>query len=98
MMVKYKNGSIHVDMTEFPYREGDHVTIVIQHLTTKDGDEDIYYRGHITEIEEEREGFWARLEDDQDKEEFFHFGEIEAVLDGYKIPFFGGWTKRNDKT
>jgi hypothetical protein len=38
----------------------------------------------------------AVLDDDSDQEEFFHFEDIEAVLDGDKIPFLGCWTKRKD--
>jgi hypothetical protein len=70
------------------------VTIVVRFWTTKEDEEDIYYHGYITEFDEEREGFWAKLDDNPKVEELFHYGDIEAVLDGDKIPFFGGWTKR----
>jgi hypothetical protein len=33
-------------------------------------------------------------DDDPVNEDFFYYGDIEAVIDGDKIPFFGGWTKR----
>lgn len=94
MKVKYKNGSVYSGYVDFPFQKSDHITIVVRYWNTKEDEEDIYYHGHITEIEEDMEGFWAVLEDDPGREEFFHFGDIEAVFDGDKIPFFGGWTKR----
>ncbi|MCM2532281.1 hypothetical protein NDK43_07630 [Neobacillus pocheonensis] len=94
MKVKYKDGSIFGHgLTDFPYREGDYVTIVVRYWT-KENEDNIYYHGHITELEDERVGFWARLDDDLENEEFFHFSDIEAVFNGDKIPFFGGWKKR----
>jgi hypothetical protein len=95
MKVKYKNGSIYgPGLVDFPYQEGDYITIVVRYWDTTEDEDDIYYHGHITEFEDEREGFWARLDDAPDNEEFFHFGDLEAVSDGDKIPFLGGWTKR----
>ncbi|OIK04881.1 hypothetical protein BIV60_27815 [Bacillus sp. MUM 116] len=97
MKVKYKDGSIYgPGLTDFPYQEGDYVTIVVRYWTSKEED-DLYYHGHITQLEDERVGFWAVLDDDPDQEEFFHFGDLEAVFDGDKIPFLGGWTKRQQK-
>lgn len=97
MKVKYKDGSIYgPGLTDFPYQEGDYVTIVVRYWTNKEVEDDLYYHGHITQLEDEREGFWAVLDDDPDQEEFFHFGDIEAVFDGDKIPFLGGWTKRRE--
>ena len=97
MKVKYKDDRIYGQgLTDFPYQEGDYVTIVVRYWTVKEDDEDIYYHGHITQLEDERVGFWAVLDDDPDQEEFFHFGDIEAVFDGDKIPLLGGWTKRKD--
>ncbi|MED1472692.1 hypothetical protein [Bacillus salipaludis] len=42
----------------------------------------IYNIMDITQLEDERVGFWAVLDDDPDQEEFFHFVDIEAVFDG----------------
>jgi hypothetical protein len=100
MKVKYKDGSIYgPDLTDFPYQEGDYVTIVVRYWTVKEEveDKDIYYHGRITQLEDERVGFWAVLDDEPNQEEFFHFGDIEAVLDGDRIPFLGGSTKRIKK-
>lgn len=98
MKVKYKDGSIYgPGLVDFPFQEGDYVTIVVRFWTAKEVDEDIYYHGHITQLEDEREGFWAVLDDDPNQEEFFHFGDIEAVGDGNKIPFLGGWAQRRQK-
>jgi hypothetical protein len=97
MKVKYKNGSIYVGLTDFPYQEGDYVTIVVQYWTSNEDGEDIYYHGRITQLEDEREGFWAVLDDNPDQEEYFHFGDIEAVIDGDRIPFLGGTSKRIEK-
>ncbi|MBT2739039.1 hypothetical protein [Bacillus sp. ISL-7] len=47
--------------------------------------DDVYYHGHITEFEEERDGFWVRLDDDPDRENFFHFGDIDTVFNSDKI-------------
>jgi hypothetical protein len=98
MKVKYKAGSIYgPGLTDFPYQEGDYVTIVVRYWVKGDEDDDIYYHGHITDFEDERVGFWARLDDDPDTEEFFHYRDIEAVFDGDRIPFLGGTTKRIKK-
>lgn len=48
----------------------------------------IYYHGYITEFDEEREGFWVRLDDNPKVEELLHYGDIEAVFDVDKLPFF----------
>ena len=82
MKVKYKAGSIYSDLTDFPYREADYVTIVVRYWTCKENEDDIYYHGHITEVDEVRDGFWARLDDDPVNEDFFYYGDIEAVIDG----------------
>lgn len=48
MKVKYKAGSIYGSgLTDFPYKEGDYVTIVVRYWTSKEDDEDIYYHGYI---------------------------------------------------
>ena len=94
MKVKYKDGSL-MGVTDFSFREDDYVTIVVRYWVKKDDDEDdIFYHGYITELNEEREGFWVRLDDDPVKEEFFTFREIEAVIPGDRIPFLAGTTKR----
>lgn len=94
MKAKYKNGSL-LGTVDFTFKEDDYVTIVVRYWVKNDEDEeDLYYHGVITALEEEREGFWAVLDDDSDREEFFHFGDIEAVFDGDRIPFLGGTTKR----
>lgn len=94
MKVRYRDSSVYYGLVDFPYKEGDYVTIVCLYWGNNEEDPDIYYHGHITEFDEEREGFWAVLDDDPDREEFFHYGDIEAVFDGDRIPFFGGSTKR----
>jgi hypothetical protein len=97
MKVKYKPGSIYIGLTDFPFNIDDYVTIVVRYWTSKELEDDIIYYGHITEFDEEMDGFWAVLDDDPDREELFHFGDIEAVNYGDKIPFMGGWTKRRMK-
>ena len=98
MKVKYKNGSIYSPgLADFPYKEGDYVVIVVRLWTTKEDEDDLYYHGHITEIDETRGGFWARLDDTPDIADFFSFVDIEAVFDYDKIiSFLGGWTKRKE--
>ena len=54
----------------------------------------MYQHGFITEFDEECKRFWARLDDGTDKEEFFSFGELEAIIPGNRIPFLSGTTKR----
>lgn len=98
MKVKYKYGSLHIGLTDFPYKEGDYVTIVVKYWTTKGDEDDIYYHGHITEFEEERDGFRAVLDDDSNREEFFHYGDLEAVLPGDRISFLGGSTMRKKES
>ncbi|MDX1805920.1 MAG: hypothetical protein R3267_02685 [Paenisporosarcina sp.] len=93
MKVKYKDGSL-LGVTDFSFREDDYVTIVVRYWVKKDDEDDIYYHGFITELNEEREGFWVRLDDAPDKEEFFTFTEIETVLPGDRIPFLEGTTTR----
>ena len=94
MKVKYKEGSL-LSVTDFTFKEEDYVTIVVRYWVKKDDDEDdVYYHGFITEFDEEREGFWTRLDDGPNKEEFFSFGELEAVIPGDRIPFLAGTTKR----
>jgi hypothetical protein len=98
MKVKYNEHSIYWGLVDFPFKEGDYVTIVEQYWRNQDSEDndypDIYYHGHITEFEEEREGFWAVLDDDTERAEFFHYGDLEAVLPGDRIPFLGGSTMR----
>ena len=58
MKVKYKDGSIYgPGLTDFPFHEGGYVTIVVRFWTVKEDEEDIYYHGHITQLEDERVGF-----------------------------------------
>lgn len=95
MKVNYKPGTLYTNPSEFGFQEGDHVTIVVTFWVKRDEEEeDVYYHGTITEFDEEREGFWARLEDVPEKEEFFHFGDLEAVIPGNRIPFLLGTTVR----
>lgn len=43
MKVKYKDGSIYgPGLVDFPYQEGDYVTIVVRYWTVKEEAEDIY--------------------------------------------------------
>ena len=94
MKVKYKNGSL-FQGNDFTFQEDDYVTIVVHYWGKRGNDEDdVYYHGFITEFDEEREGFWARLDDGPDKEEFFRFSELEAVIPGDRIPFLAGTTKK----
>lgn len=79
----------------FNFKEGDYVTIIVRYWTVKNEEEDLYYHGTITEIDEEREGFWAVLDDDKEREEFFAFPDLEGVIEGERIPFLGGTTKRS---
>lgn len=94
MKVKYKNGSMYTDLTEFPYKEGDYVTIVVRYWTAEEDEDNIYYHGYITGIDEQQQVFWARLEHKPKEDELFHFSDIEAVIDGDKIPFLARWKKR----
>jgi hypothetical protein len=62
MKVKYKDGSIYgPGLTDFPYQEGDYMMIVVRYWTSKEVEDDLYYHGHITQLEDERVGFWAGL-------------------------------------
>lgn len=95
MKVNYKPGSPYTSPSEFPFKEDDYVTIVVNFWVKKDEEEDdIYYHGVITEFDEDRDGFWAVLDDDPEREEFLNFGHLEAVVPGDRISFFAGTTKR----
>ncbi|HER2162549.1 TPA: hypothetical protein VJS59_001647 [Streptococcus pyogenes] len=76
----------------FPFAEGDYVTIVVRYLYIKDLEDELYYHGTLTNVEEQ--GFWCVLDDDKTKEEYFSFLDVENVIDGDRIPFFAGTTKR----
>ena len=76
----------------FPFVEDDYVTIVVHYLYVNDSDEDLYYQGIITSIEEG--GFWCVLDTDKTKEEHFSFSEIESVIPGDRRPFLNGTTGR----
>lgn len=86
MKVKYSHGEGY-----FPFVKGDYVTVVVRYLHTKDLEDELYYHGTVTEIDEQ--GFWCVL-DDKTKEEYFSFLDVENVIDGDRIPFFAGTTKR----
>ncbi|WP_050613355.1 hypothetical protein [Bacillus testis] len=94
MKVRYKTGSIFIGETDFNYQPDDYVTIIVEYWTTKEDDDDTYYHGVITRIEEDQSGFWAILNDDKAQEKFFAFADLEGVIDGDRIPFLGGTTKR----
>ncbi|MFA1782352.1 hypothetical protein ACDX77_18945 [Bacillus velezensis] len=86
MKVKYSHSE-----GNFPFAKGDYVTVVVRYLYVKDLEDELHYHGTVTEIEED--GFWCVL-DDKIKEEYFSFLDIENVIDGDRIPLFGGTTKR----
>ena len=90
MKVKYRH-----EEGQFPFKEGDDITVVVHYLYVKDTEDELYYHGKLTKIEEE--GFWCVLEDDETKEEYFSFLDVENVIWGDRIPFLGGTTKRADK-
>ncbi|MGD6879924.1 hypothetical protein [Bacillus infantis] len=95
MKVNYKPGSIYSNPADFPFKEDDYVTIVVRFWVKKAEDESsLYYHGVITEFDEEQDGFWAVLDDDPEREEFFHFGDLEAVISGERIPSLAGTKKR----
>ncbi len=75
----------------FPFAKGDYVTVVVRYLYVKGLEDELYYHGTLTEIEED--GFWCVL-DDKTREEYFSFLDVENVIDGDRIPFFAGTTKR----
>lgn len=87
MNVKYSHGE-----GDFPFAKGDYVTVVVRYLHTKDLDDELYHHGTVTEID--KQGFRCVLDDDKTKEEYFSFHDIENVIDGDRIPFFAGTTKR----
>ncbi|MGM9988858.1 MAG: hypothetical protein ACI35O_16750 [Bacillaceae bacterium] len=93
MDVNYKPGTLLPET--FDYAEGDYVTIIVHFWTVKHEEETLYYHGTITGIDEDREGFWAVLDDDKEREEFFAFPDLEGVIDGERIPFLAGTTKRS---
>ncbi|HER2169559.1 TPA: hypothetical protein VJS58_001852 [Streptococcus pyogenes] len=68
------------------------MTIVVRYLYIKDLEDELYYHGTLTNVEEQ--GFWCVLDDDKTKEEYFSFLDVENVIDGDRIPFFAGTTKR----
>lgn len=90
MKVKYKAGSIHSGV--FEYTAGDRITIVESYWTSGEEEEDRVYFGTLARIG--AEGIWAVLEGEPEQEKYFSFSEIEAVLDGDRIPFLGGTSKR----
>ena len=92
MKVKYNPGTLLPSV--FEYSEGDYVTIIVRYWTVVNEEDTLYYHGKITEIDEEQEGFCAVLDDDADTEEFFCFADLEGVIDGDRIPFMLGTTKR----
>lgn len=92
LKVNYKEGTLLSNTFEF--LEGDYVTIIVHYWTVKHEEETLYYHGTITEIDEDREGFWAVL-DDEEREEFFSFVDLEGVIPGERIPFLSGTTKRS---
>jgi hypothetical protein len=94
MKVNYKPGTLLPG--RFEYIEGDYVTIIVRYWTVKEEDETLYYHGTITEVDEDREGFWAVLDENAEREEFFSFADLEGVIDGTRIPFLAGTAKRRD--
>lgn len=89
MNVKNKFGKIQ----EFSYAVGDYVTIVLKYLSAETEEDELYYHGYITEIEED-EGIWLLLDDERASVEYFSFEDLETVIDGDRIPLFAGSTKR----
>ena len=94
MIINYKPGTEYSGPRQFSYSEGSRVTIVVRHWLEENASDSIYYHGEITSLDEERQGFWAVLEDDENQEEFFHFGDIEAVIPGDEVPSDIGTKKR----
>jgi hypothetical protein len=93
MKVNYMPGTLLPN--DFNYNEGDYVTIIVRFWTVKHEEDTLYYHGTITEIDEEREGFWTVLDGDKEREEFFAFPDLEGVIDGERIPFLTGTTRRS---
>jgi hypothetical protein len=90
MNVRYIDGRL----SSFTYKVDDYITIVLSCLTGKDLEDERYYHGTITEIDEG--GIWCVLDNDK-KEKYFAFADIENVLDGNRVPFFAGLTKRSKR-
>ncbi|MED1042504.1 hypothetical protein P4T62_28645 [Bacillus mycoides] len=65
---------------QFNFKEDDYVT------------DELYYHGTLKEIDSE--GFWAILDNDKSKEEYFAFTDLENIIQGHLIPFLGGYTRR----
>jgi hypothetical protein len=93
MKVNYKPGTLFPNT--FDYKEGDYVTVILRFWDVKNEEDTLYYHGTVTKIEEENGGFWAVLDDDKEVEEFFYFLDLEGVIDGERIPFLAGTTKRS---
>ncbi|ASS60612.1 hypothetical protein CHN56_00067 [Bacillus velezensis] len=87
MKVKYSHSE-----GNFAFAKGDYVTVVVRYLYVKSLEDELYYHGTVTEIDEQ--GFRCVLDDDKTKEEYFSFLDVENVIDGDRIPFFAGTTKR----
>lgn len=87
MKVKYSHGE-----GNFAFSENDYVTVVVRYWYVEEIEEELYYHGTITSIEDE--GFWCVLDGEKNQEEYFSFLDIEGVLTGDRIPFLDGTTKR----
>lgn len=72
------------------------MTIVVRYLSATEPEDELYYHGEVTQIEEDNSGFWCVLDDDKMREEFFYFFDLENVIDVDRILFFAGTTKRRD--
>lgn len=81
MKVRYSHGE-----GDFSFVEKDYVTVVVRYLYIEDPDQELYYQGTITKVEED--GFWCILDNEQEQEEYFSFLDIEDVWPGDMIPFF----------
>lgn len=87
MKVKYSH-----EEGVFSFVEKDYVTIVVRYIYVADTEDELYYHGTITRVEEE--GFWCVLDDNEEQEEYFSFLDVEGVIPGDRIPFLEGTTKR----
>ncbi len=76
----------------FAFGEKDYVTIVVRYWYTKELEDEVYYHGIITSVEDE--GFWCVLDGEKDQKEYFSFLDIEGVLTGDRIPFLDGTAER----
>lgn len=74
MQVRYSTISIYTGQVDFPFEEGDHVTIVIRYW----GDGPLrYYNGHITKLSEERNEFRVKLDGFAGIEDSFNFSAFD---------------------